>query len=142
MLGKISLCARQAHLVVFVLFAILTGECFAQNPSKWLKEEKTDALRGTSYLQFSIEGQFSTPPKDAAAKAKPTLILRCTPGSFTRGHVHGKLMSGYIYVGAVIDTRESSLGGTRVDAKFRLDDGKLQRSEEHTSELQSLRHFV
>ena len=139
MLRKMSPCVTLTRLVMFALFAILTGQCFAQNPSKWLKEEKTDPLRGTSYLQFSLDGQFLTPPRNTAPNTKPTMILRCTPSSFSRDHLHGKLMSGYIFVGAVVETRESSLGGTRVDAKFRLDDGKLQTSPlSHSRDFSSI----
>ncbi len=139
MLRKMSPCVTLTRLVMFALFAILTGQCFAQNPSKWLKEEKTAPLRGTSYLQFSLDGQFLTPPRNTAPNTKPTMILRCTPSSFSRDHLHGKLMSGYIFVGAVVETRESSLGGTRVDAKFRLDDGKLQTSPlSHSRDFSSI----
>src|SRR6516225_2489566 len=61
----------------------------------WVKEEKADPLRDTKYLVFTLDGKFLTPPQNAKPGATPSLILQCSPGSYTRGHQHGKLLKGY-----------------------------------------------
>lgn len=108
-------------LAMFVSFS--AGVC-AQSAG-WVKEGKTDPLRDTQYVQFTLDGKFLTPPQHTKADVEPSIILQCTPGSFARGHLHGKLLKGYVFVGTVIDTQMSSSVAS-VRAKYRLDDGKLQ----------------
>lgn len=127
MFGKIVPWARTncGQIVTVALLAILSLRVSGQQASTWVKKEESDTFSGKQYLQFSLDGRFLTPPRNTAPDTRPTMILRCTPGSFTRGHIHGKLISGYIYLGAVVDTRRSYLGGAAVDVKFRLDNGKI-----------------
>jgi hypothetical protein len=115
--------AQRAFSVLALLVSFSAG-VFAQ-PAGWAKEQKTDPLRGTNYVVYKLDGKFLAPPRQIKPDALPSIILQCTPGSFTRGHLHGRLLKGYVYVGTVIDTQVSSLSGS-VRAKFRLDDGKLQ----------------
>jgi hypothetical protein len=124
-----------AALIASLLF---TTGLAAQNAPNWTKEEKADPLREVKYLQFSLDGSFLTSPKSLGAGAKPTLILRCMPGSFVHGRAHGKFMDGHIYVGAVVDTRSDS-SGTSVPVQFRLDDGKLQSASwSHSTDYSSI----
>lgn len=116
--------AKLGTLSVLLLLVSFAAGLFAQTAG-WVKEDRTDPLRDTKYVQFMLNGTFLTPPRTAKADAKPSIILQCIPGSFTRGHLHGKLLKGYVYVGTVIDTQMDS-SGTSVRAKYRLDDGKLQ----------------
>lgn len=113
------------YLLAVGLFACISLAIHAQGGPVWNKEEKADPLRDTKYFQFTLDGKFLTPPRNIKPDSVPSIIVRCTPGSFTRGHLHGKFMNGYIYVGAVVDTQVSS-SGPSVRAKFRLDGGKLQ----------------
>ncbi len=115
-----------------LLAALLLSICVPAHgqTAGWVKEEKTDLLRDMKCLQFVLGGKFLTPPKKADVNASPSIILQCTPGSFVRGHQQGKLLKGYIYVGAVIDSQVSTLStsGANVQVKYRLDDGKLQNT--------------
>jgi len=84
---------------------------------------QTDALRGTSYIQFSLAGRFLTGPKLESANS-PTLVLKCIPGEHTVGHnlfTNGRYLASYLVVGAVLDA-----GVKGVVVQYRLDGGKLQ----------------
>lgn len=94
-------------------------------PTTWQREERTDQLRGTKFLQFSLEGKFLTAPRDKS-NATPTMIVRCSPGDDHRGHTKGKFQTGYIYVGTVVNSDVSDSGDSFISVQLRLDDGKLQ----------------
>jgi len=125
--------------VAFIMASMFLANCLiAQEAPNWAKEEKTDPLREVKFLQFSLDGKFLTPPRNLGADAKPTIILRCTPGSFVHGRTHGKFLSGYVYVGAVVDTHIDS-SGTSVPVQFRLDEGKLQNANwSHSTDYSSI----
>ncbi len=123
--AKVNARAFSRCLLTITLFSGSSFAIYAQGAPGWNKVEKSDPLRDTKYFQFTLEGKFLTPPRNIKADSVPSIIVRCTPGSFTRDHLHGKFMNGYIYVGTVVDTQVSS-SGPSVRAKFRLDDGKLQ----------------
>jgi hypothetical protein len=106
-----------------VLLLALADSSFAQT---WVKVEKTDPLRGTHYVQYSLDGVFLTPPQSAVPGSHPTIIAQCTPGDFDHHTAHGKIIKAYIYVGGVLDSQVTSESGSRVKVQFRLDDGKLQ----------------
>lgn len=106
-----------------ILFFLLAVPAFSQ---EWRKEEKTDPLRGTHYVQFSLEGKYLTAPRNAPSDSKPTMVVRCNPGLHMRGHTKGKFQEGYIFVGGVVDSHVSTGGSTSVHVQLRLDDGKLQ----------------
>lgn len=122
-----------------VTLVALSASClFAQDAAKWVKEEKADPLRETKFLQFSLDGRFLTPPGKMGPDAKPTMIVRCTPGSFVHGRAHGKFLNGYIYVGTVIDTNVDTTGSS-VPVQFRLDEGKLQSASwSHSTDFSSI----
>lgn len=94
--------------------------------STWVREEKSDPLRGNQFSKFSLEGKYLTPPRNAAPGAAPTMVVRCESGSFGHGHAHGKFLEGYIFVGSVVETHVSYDSSSRVAVEYRLDDGKLQ----------------
>jgi hypothetical protein len=110
-------------LFVFLFANAVTME--TQNAPQWKQEEKTDAFRGTSYMQFSLEGKFLTPPQRRTLP-DPLMVVRCVPGNGNRGHTRGKYISGYIATGTVMDTSVDSGGNSSVVVQFRLDDGKIQ----------------
>jgi hypothetical protein len=120
-----------------LLLVSVAGPLNAQK-ALWVKTEKVDPLRDTKYVQFALDGKFLTPPQNVKPEATPSIILQCAPGSFTRGHQHGRFLNGYIFVGAVIDSRASySVSG--VQAQYRLDDGKLQDgSWTHSTDFSSV----
>lgn len=101
-----------------------TGQAAQPSTNGWEHSKHEDPLRGTSSEQFKLEGQYLVAPRDSRAGATPALIVRCTADPrAAHGHARGKFVTGYIFVGGVVDARGSS--GT-VHAQFRLDDGKLK----------------
>jgi hypothetical protein len=92
----------------------------------WKKDERTDPLRDTHFIQFSLDGKYLTPPKNAPAEAIPSIVVRCAPKSHNHGHTNGVFIQGYIFVGGIVDSQVSTEGSIGVTAQFRLDDGKLQ----------------
>jgi hypothetical protein len=78
-----------------------------QGTAKWLRADKTDPLRGNQFSEFSLDGKYLTAPKNVAPNAIPAMVVRCKAGSFNRGHVHGKFVEGFIFVGSVVDARVS-----------------------------------
>jgi hypothetical protein len=93
--------------------------------AQWQREEKTDPLRGTHYSRFSLEGKFLTPPRNSA-NAHPLLVTHCLAGKNNFGHTGGKFLTGFIFVGGVVDSSVNEEGAVSVPIQFRLDDGKLQ----------------
>jgi hypothetical protein len=89
---------------------------------KWIREDKTDPLRGTNYSVFDIDGKFLTPPKNPVDDA-PRFIVKCAPGGHKRvggGYINGKLLAAYVTVHAVLGRR-----GSGAQVHYRLDDGKM-----------------
>jgi hypothetical protein len=97
----------------------------AQNVPTWKQEQKTDAFRGTSHMQFTLEGKFLTPPQRTTL-SNPVMVVRCIPGNDHNGHTRGKYISGYIATGAVVDTSVDRGGNSSIKVQFRRDDGKIQ----------------
>ncbi len=95
----------------------------AQVPADgWRKEAKTDALRGTHYLQYVLSGHFLTPPKQA--EFSPKLVVQCLPGEHSVGYhifTNGRHLASYLIVGPVLNSQPSGL-----TVQYRLDDGKIQ----------------
>ncbi len=92
--------------------------------SEWHPTEKTDALRGTHYTQFALEGRFLTPPKGPNADPVPRLFVQCLPGEHSAGYhifTNGRYITSWLAIGSVLDTRASSAA-----VHFRLDDGKIK----------------
>jgi hypothetical protein len=127
------------HFFLTVIF-FSVGVAAQDVPSKtWVKVDKQDPLRGTQFVQYSLNGKFLTPPRNATADATPTIILRCIPGKFAHGRAHGKLMDGYIFVGGVVDTQVGHDASVRTTVQFRLDDGKLQNAKwSHSTDYSSI----
>lgn len=127
-------------LILTVIAVTLTAlVATAQDTEKWVKADKSDPLRGNSFSQFSLEGKYLTPPRNAAPNATPSMVVRCQSGSFNHGHLHGKFLEGYIFVGSVVDTRVSDDLNVRVPVEYRLDDGKLQSTQwNHSTDYSSI----
>lgn len=107
-------------LIVVTLLVALS--CAAETAAtSWARVEKTDALRGTAYSQFTLTGRFLTPPKHNTVD--PLLVLKCVPGERSRGlrqHRNGKFLDAYVALGSVVDFHNT---GTQV--RYRLDDSKI-----------------
>jgi hypothetical protein len=120
-----------ALAIVLVAFPVGVSAQEASTPRRWISEQRTDPLRGDSYMQFSLDGIFLSRP-DRADVLIPHLVLRCAPGQHRassgtgNGHTNGKFIQGYIDVGGVVDANVGVNGDVRVHVQFRLDDGKLQ----------------
>jgi hypothetical protein len=96
----------------------------------WTQANKSDALHGTSFREFALQGRFLVPPQHSSVPA-PVLILHCLPGphGFGNAKTNGLFVQGWIAVGAVLSSAEPSTGkdfASRVPVEFRLDDKKLQ----------------
>jgi hypothetical protein len=91
----------------------------------WQQSQKTDALRGTSYPQFTLVGKWLTPPRHEP-ELPPTIVVHCQPGQHPFGHhVNGKFVDGYWVANTVLDTQVNG-GRTVTEVQFRLDDKKIQ----------------
>ena len=113
-------------LRLLIAASSIVAGAFAQAPGAgWSKEEKTDALRGTHYLQFVLTGRFLTPPRQASPD--PKLVAQCLPGEHSVGYhvfTNGRHLASYLIVGPVLNSQVSGL-----TAQFRLDDGKIQTEQ-------------
>ena len=112
-------------IILFLASVLLTTLCPSQSQPSWLREEKADPLRGTHFVQFSLEGKYLTAPRQAPASATPAMVVRCVPGTYNHGHSKGKFLNGYIFVDGVIDTGQAG----SVHVQYRLDNGKLQNDD-------------
>lgn len=130
---------KSPFIVALVAAMVSTLSATGQDAAKWVSNDKSDPLRGNQYSQFSLDGKYLTPPRNAPPTATPAIVVRCQPGSFNRGHVHGKFLEGYIFVGSVVDTRVSYDSNVRVPVQYRLDDGKLQSAYwSHSTDYSSI----
>jgi hypothetical protein len=86
-----------------VAFAML-GLALAQEnpPAGWAYSRQTDALRGTAFDQFMIQGEYIDSP--SLAGKVPRMVVQCSDGRFKEG---------FLDVGAVVQSGESSEGVTR-----------------------------
>src|SRR6185437_16231022 len=64
---------------VILAVTCLASACVPQT-EKWIREDKTDPLRGTNYSLFYIEGKFLTTPQKATDDM-PRFFAKCVPGS-------------------------------------------------------------
>src|SRR5450759_1837789 len=100
----------QAPLVSSLLLCIAvsgiaqTADSGAAALSSWTQADKADALHGTSFREFTLEGKFLVPPRQSSLSA-PVLVLHCQPGRHTHGKVHtnGHFVEGWIAAGSVLD---------------------------------------
>lgn len=86
-------------LAVILAVVCLASACVPQT-EKWIREGKTDPLRGVNYAEFHIEGKFLTPPRKANDD-KPYFFVKCAPGGHKRvngGYINGKLLAAYVSV--------------------------------------------
>ncbi len=117
---------RVAVLLAMFAIAITSALIGTASAQTWEKIEKTDPLRGSPVVTFTLTGKFLTAPQGAASDAAPTMVAICQPGSFAFHTAHGKILNTYITVGTVLNASVGSDLNTRVPVQFRLDDGKLQ----------------
>jgi hypothetical protein len=99
---------------------------------EWIRVDYADPSHGLQYTEFTLQGKFLK-PAHAANGSFPLLILRCQPGRFSSGHLHGKFMMGVLHVGLardgsiVRDEVRNELFSSKPDAdgyyvEFTLDD--------------------
>jgi len=130
--------ARVTLLVLSLLVSVPRGSQAQEVSRNWESIKKTDPLRGNSYILFLLAGKFLTAPKRSDS-SNPVMVLKCEMGSHNRGHVHGKLLAGYIVAGGVVDAAGDSASVGTVPVEFRLDDGKLQsRNWDHSKDYSAV----
>jgi hypothetical protein len=106
---------------MLTLVALCVGHASAQSQPSWQREEKSDALHGQDFSQFTLMGKYLMPPRRGTAP--PVLVVKCKEGKHGQRsrQMNGKFLTGYLVVDAVLDFRQYG-----VPVEFRLDDGKLQ----------------
>lgn len=110
-------------LVCALAVAVLAVSTAAQGVPKWSREDKSDPMTDKQVVEFTLLGKFLSAPSGPHPDA-PALVLRCQPGSHDFGRFGGKLLSGFVLLGSVVDaTREETLPG-EIRIRYRLDDGK------------------
>jgi hypothetical protein len=67
---------------------------------EWTRVDISDPAHGSQFTEFTLRGRFFE-SAHAANDSFPLLILRCQPGRFSSGHLHGKLLKGILHVGLV-----------------------------------------
>jgi hypothetical protein len=65
---------------------------------EWTRVDVSDPAHGRQFTEFTLRGRFLE-SAHAANGSFPLLILRCQPGRFSSGHLHGKLLQGILHVG-------------------------------------------
>jgi hypothetical protein len=103
---------------------------------EWTRSDISGPQSEQPYVEFALQGKFlkaSNPEADVL----PQLVLRCQPGRYSSGHLHGKLLAAVLHVGEIVDgaivrkeTRdELFLAKADPDGyyvEFTLDDGEPQ----------------
>lgn len=114
---------RDAVRVAAWVILLLPATCLSQ--AMWARADKTDALRGTAYSRFTLEGKFLEAPRQGHASS-PTFVVDCDSTKHrVRGHQIGQLLDAYISVGTVIDSILGG-GGEHLFGEYRVDDGKVK----------------
>jgi hypothetical protein len=112
-------------IALLIFFQSISTTPPQQNLPTWHEQQKTDPFRGTSYVQFTLEGKFLAAPQTTALQ-NPLLVVRCAPGEDRKGHTKGKFVSGYIATGAVLDSEVDQQNNSTIIVQFRLNGGKIQ----------------
>jgi hypothetical protein len=102
---------------------------------EWVRVDVSDPEHGKQYTQFTLQGKFLQAPH-GLNEVFPEIILRCQPGHYSSGHLHGKFLAGVLYMGAIFDdsTGHSEIRDELFSSKsdpgdyyveFKLDDGEI-----------------
>lgn len=121
---------REAIKIIISLF-LCAGIARSQ---EWTRVEVSDPQGRRQLTEFTLQGKFLKAP-NATTEVFPLMILRCQPGRYSSGHLHGKLLAAVLHVGAVLDGAivrkeirdELFLGKPDPDGyyvEFSLDDGE------------------
>jgi hypothetical protein len=114
----------------------------------WLREDKLNPMQGT-HIEFMLQGKFLQAPDNLREKA-PLIILRCKPGRYSSGHLHGELLGGILHIDSVAGTlidrsiTQDELFSSKPDpagyyVEFSLDDGGIQAEHwDNISDYQGL----
>jgi hypothetical protein len=114
-----------------VIFMSLTLLPLARAENAWKRSEKTDPLRGTSYVEYVLPGTFLSPPKSSSFTV-PLMVVHCLPRK-RLGGFNGTFLEGFVAVGTVLNTTVTEHEGmftgksfpTVIPALYRLDGGKV-----------------
>jgi hypothetical protein len=103
---------------MFTVLALYGSHANGQSQPSWQREEKSDALHGQDFSQFTLVGKYLVLPKRGGT-IPPTLVVKCKAGRHGYGSkkMNGKFLTGYLLVDAVLDFRQYG-----VPVEFRLDD--------------------
>jgi hypothetical protein len=99
----------------------------------WQQLQQTDAARALTYVRFTLNGKFRTPPRDAASD-RPALLVDCIPDK--ESHLNRKFLAANLQVGIVLKVvyvEPEEIHGVsyypKVAVRFSTDGGKVQREK-------------
>ena len=122
---------QSIQLFVFLLL------CAGYAPSQeWTRMDVDDPRQGRQYIEFTLRGEFAKAPH-VANDVFPLMILHCQKGSYSSGHLRGKLLGGVLHVGRITndsivrDDSHEDLFSSKIDpdgyyVEFSYDDGEPQ----------------
>jgi len=103
-----------------------------QQPSSahvWQQSQKTDAVRETTYTQFTLEGKFLAPPPGGVSN-RPALVLDCIPGKESH-RPKGRFVGANFLAGTTLKidyVEPEEIHGTsyypKVSVRYRMDNAK------------------
>jgi hypothetical protein len=125
-LVQLLLCLAMTKPFAAILVVLCLASLSVPQNDKWIREDKTDPLRGTTYSVFHIDGKFLTPPQRPIDDT-PSFFVKCVPGHRKRvngGYINGKLLDAFITVDAIVGR-----SGNSAVVHYRLDDGKMHTED-------------
>lgn len=103
------------------------------SPHVWRQSQKNDTARALTYTQFTLRGNFLSPPHDPVAD-RPVLAFDCIPGG--SGSSRRKFLAANLLVGTtlkIIYVEPEEIRGTsyfpKVALRYRTDDGKEEQRQ-------------
>jgi len=100
----------------------------------WQQSQKTDAVRETTYTQFTLEGKFLAPPPGGVSN-RPALVLDCIPGKESH-RPKGKFVGGNLLAGTTLKidyVEPEEIHGTsyfrKVSVRYRMDNAKEEEEK-------------
>ena len=123
--ASLLLCLAMTNPLAAILVVVCLASSSVPQNDKWIREDKTDPLRGP-YSVFSIDGKFLTPPQKPTDDT-PFFFVKCIAGHRKKvngGYINGKLLNAFITVDAIVGR-----SGDSAVVHYRLDDGKMHTED-------------
>ena len=69
---------------------------------EWTRTDVSGPQRERQYTEFTLQGKFLKAPSETT-EVFPLIVLRCQPGRYSSGHLHGKFLAAVLHVGTILD---------------------------------------